>query len=142
MGDLHNSVRNGNVSKCLVSLSGIHHTSDPIRIRNKPERSVKPENSGLRIESNVGDAFLQQLLQQPLHHRLPQPYPLERRLHHHVPYDRVEYSVPRRPRERHRPLRLPVLNPQHRLRVLQRHSDLLRVTLREPYGHEYGIQVV
>ncbi|KAF7827915.1 basic leucine zipper 43-like [Senna tora] len=83
-----------------------------------------------------------QPLDEPLHHRLPQPDPLERRVHHHVPYDGVEHAVARRPRERHRLLRLLVLHPQQRVRVLQRPPDLLRIAPRKPYRHEDGIQLV
>lgn len=128
---------------CLpFGFSGVHHSPDPIRIRHKAQGPVKPEYPGLRIQSNITNPLRHQLLHQPLHHRLPQPQPLKRGVHHHVPYDRVENAVPCRPSERHRPLRLPVLHPQQSVGVLQRRSDLIRVPLRKPDRHEDLVEVV
>lgn len=115
----------------------VHHSTNPIRIRNKTQRPIEPQNPGLRVQRNVTDPFTQELFHQPLHHRLAQPDPLERRVNHHVPDDGVEHAVPCGPREGHRPLRLPVLHPQQRVGVLQRDPDLFGVPLREPDRHEH-----
>lgn len=132
----------GEASFLLLGLSGIHHSADPIRVGHKAQGPVEPENPGLRIQSDIPNAFVHELLHQPLHHGPPQPDPLKRGVHHHVPYDRVEHAVAGGSGERHRPLRLGVLHPEQRVRVLERDPDLLRVPLREPDRHEDLVEVV
>ncbi|CAL5350007.1 unnamed protein product [Camellia sinensis] len=73
---------------------------------------------------------------------LPQTNPLERWVHHHIPYDGVKHPIPRSPSKRHRLLRLLVLDPNQRIGVFKRYSDLVRVTPREPDRHEDGVEMV
>ncbi|GER43829.1 Rab geranylgeranyltransferase alpha subunit [Striga asiatica] len=126
----------------IFPLPGINHPLYPIRVGHEPEWAVKPEHSGLRIERDVGNPLIQELRQQPLHDGLPEADPLVAGVHHHVPYDGVEHPVSGRPRERHRPPRLLVLHPQHRVGVVQGQPDLLRVAPGEPDGGEDGVEVV
>lgn len=126
----------------LLLPHGIHHPPDPIRIRREPERPVKPENLGLRVESDVGDPTVEKLPNQPLHHGLPQSEPLVGGVHHDVPDDGVEDPVAGGTCEGDGFSGLGVLDPEEGGCVVESLADLGRVAAREADADEDSVEVV
>lgn len=126
----------------LLLLSRVYHSSDPIRVNHKPERPIKPENSGLRIQSNVTDSSHYKIIHQPFHYGLSEPDSLKRRVNDYIPNYGVEYAVAGGSGEGYGLLALLVLHPEEGIGVFQGQFDFFGVASRESDGNEDGIEVV